>query len=198
MAAAASFSTLVGRIAHILGDGFRRRGPQLYRHEARGHWAIVEFQKSRQSTSEITIFTVNVGIASDLLLDFFSSIRRTERVPFASEWHWRQRLGALLPTAQDVWWSLTAGEQVEQLATELSGLLTDFALPPLNKYVDDRALIELWLTGQSPGLTDLQRLRNLAVLLHSTSDLKRYESALAELARSSPATATFVSKKLAN
>jgi len=161
--------------------GYRRKALtfHLSRH---GNWGVLNFQKSRKSTSEVIYFTLNLGVASAKLL-VFSGSRFAEAAPALEDCHWRERLGFLLPEHQDKWWTIDANSSVPQLADEFRRHLQGFAVPTIEKYIADEALRDLWLSGASPGLTEVQRLMNLSVLLGSTEQSELLSSVLGELER---------------
>ena len=66
-----------------------------------------------------------------------------------------------METRHDTWWQLTTSTDCAALARELSVLLLARAVPYLEQYMNTGALIALWESGQSPGLTDVQRSRFL-------------------------------------
>jgi len=78
--------------------------------------------------------------------------------------HLRLRLGWLLPDPGDKWWELTLETDVGLLAKELAELLVTKAIPYLEGFLSTDVLIELWESGRSPGLTDVQRARFLSGL----------------------------------
>lgn len=45
--------------------------------------------------------------------------------------------------------------------------MKDYGLPELNKLENDVAMRDLWLTQRSPGLTEMERLINLSILLRA-------------------------------
>jgi len=143
-------------------EGFSRRKHRFYR-RTEGHWGLIEFQKSVKTTAEAVTFTVNIGVVSKRLVRFFSP-QDVEAVPTIGNCHWRERLGFLLPERDDTWW-IADTTSSDQVVAEVLTQLVDIGIPELTKHMDDSVLKELWLSNQSPGLTNLQRLMNLSVLL---------------------------------
>jgi len=78
---------------------------------------------------------------------------------------WRERVGFLLPQRQDKWWIVRDIEPTGSLMDELKGCLVGVAIPAIEQHLSDEQLCDEWSSGRSPGLTDLQRLVNLSVLL---------------------------------
>jgi hypothetical protein len=132
-----------------------------------GNYGVISFQKSRTSNAALTLFTVNLGVVSTTLLDFFSDGPRGGRFRKLDDCQLRERLGFLLPDRQDTWWEVNPGAYDEGLAREISDSLREVAVPYLLTFGKDEALRDLWLSGVSPGLTEHGRLKNLLVLLHA-------------------------------
>jgi hypothetical protein len=163
MAATFSFNELLFLVARRLAEvGFRRSGNSFYLREG-SNWGFVNFQKSSKSTADLILFTVNVGTASGALLNF--SGLRTLGVPKPDQWHWRKRLGFFFPNPADTWWRIDATTSPSAVGEEILDALVKLALPALRTYISDARLVELWTSGDSPGLTEVDRLRYLSVLL---------------------------------
>ncbi|MCW5967908.1 MAG: DUF4304 domain-containing protein [Blastocatellales bacterium] len=128
------------------------------------NWGIINFQKSRRSSKDKIIFTINIGVASGLLLRFLSGKKDNEK-PKLSDCHWKCRIGILLPGKEDKWWIIDTNTAPESLDGEILGCLTDLAVPEIETYLSDDSLKDLWLSGCSPSLTEFQRLVYLSVLL---------------------------------
>lgn len=135
--------------------GYVRRGSSL-RKAANGNVAIVEFQKSSKSNAEAIVFTINLGIVCGRLLEGDESSLKGVGIVDA---HLRQRVGMLLPDRPDKWWTIDPKTNASSLIEEISGLIEREAAPYLDRHLDDDALVALWESGQSPGLTETQRLR---------------------------------------
>lgn len=138
--------------------GFVRRGP-VFRLVNRNKCGIIEFQRSDESSSEKVVFTINLGIVCGELLDSGPSSAAKSHIIDA---HLRQRLGMLLPDRSDKWWE--ASPDRASVAQEIVGLLSTVAVPYVESHMATEALIALWESGQSPGLTAVQRTRYLSKL----------------------------------
>ena len=149
---------LAGVAEKLCNYGFVRRGP-VFRLVSQGNCAIIELQRSDKSTNERVIFTINLGIACGKLLESGPAGAAKARIIDA---HLRQRIGMLLPTRPDKWWDAVADP--EPVIKEIVELLTTIGIPHLEGFLTTEALISLWESGQSPGLTAVQRDRNLAKL----------------------------------
>lgn len=159
--------------------GFRKVGLYYFRQRS-GNWELVQFQKSWSNTVDETRFTVNCGIVSTRLARFLLGADLKMPTP-EYNWHYSQRLGFLMAGGQDKWWTIDASVPKESLGSEVSELIIDLAIPTLDAHASDEELRDLWLSGESPGLTDVQRLMYLAVLLRDLSPREQYSSILSEL-----------------
>lgn len=163
---ASAFDTLIQCVADRIRDSGYKRNRQDLRRLVGGNASIMSFQRSDQSTAQAIVLTVNLGIVVGRLLD-----PQRDGIDGAKVYdaHFRCRLGSLLPIPTDQWWTLTAATDVEALSTTLVDLLLTLAIPTLHQYESDEALINLWKSGRSPGLTEAQRKRYLVELSRAAS-----------------------------
>lgn len=126
-----------------------------------GNVAVIEFQKSSKSSADAILFTINVGIICGRLLEAERSLPKKVGIVDA---HIRQRIGMLLSDRSDKWWAIEPRSDARSLAEEISRLIERDVVPYLDRYLDDKALVALWESGQSPGLTEIQRLKYLTRL----------------------------------
>jgi hypothetical protein len=196
VAAAERYKELLTHVARVLkARGFSKRGPTFYSKQE-GNWKIISFQKSRKSTANDIVFTVNVAVASTRLIDFFMGSSDPDQPPQVTQCHWRQRLGAEPAESGDKWWTVRSRDSAEKIGEEIGRQILDVAVPQLENLVRDEALRDLWLTRRSPSLTELQRLRNLAVLLGALGPRESLPHVMEELHQVSSTAARFIEKKL--
>lgn len=120
------------RSAGLRGSAGRYHLPSL------SCFALVGFQKSEWSTGSAVTFTVNLKVVSrevwKLARENQSWLPQTPasstRYPVAE---WSPRIGSLMPGGEDHWWWLRPGQQLEPLAAEVTGALTDYGLPALQR-----------------------------------------------------------------
>jgi hypothetical protein len=173
------YKELITAISPLLKEkGFSRTGTRFYLRQG-NNWGLLDFQKSRKSTADETIFTVNVGVCSGKLLTFFSP--DSPQKPSIEVCHWRERLGFLLPDRQDRWWVIRVTEPLSSLVDELKDYLAGAAVPAIERHLSDEQLCNEWLAGKSSGLTDIQRLINLSVLLKAAGAEDALRETLIEL-----------------
>lgn len=164
MKASELYKELIKEISSLLkAKGFSRKGNCFYLRQG-NNWGLLDFQKSRKSTADEVSFTINLGVCSGRLLEFFSP-DLLEQKPSIEACHWRERVGFLFPEHQDKWWLVRGIEPLDSLENELKGCLVEVAIPELEQHLSDEQLSSEWSSGKSPGLTDIQRLVNLSVLL---------------------------------
>ncbi len=122
---------------------------------------LLEVQRSIKGTKDAIIFTINLGVVCGDLLD--QSIIQLENVQITDA-HLRTRIGFLLPERRDKWWEITSTTDSHLLSREISDLVANIAVPYVKILLEPDAVRSLWESGQSPGLTEFQRVRFLRKL----------------------------------
>ncbi|WP_189267253.1 DUF4304 domain-containing protein [Streptomyces fuscichromogenes] len=101
-------------------------------------WALLGFQKSAYNTAGHVEFTVNVTAAGKT-----SWAQARERLPHlparpnpnvvygSAAWH--SRIGSLLPTAQDTWWTIAPTTDPSRTARSVMATITSYALPVIRE-----------------------------------------------------------------
>jgi hypothetical protein len=117
---------------------------------------IIGFQSSTGSTQELLKVTCNLGILVEQLTN--------PRGSGILDAHWRERIGFFLPEQQDYWWLCSSAEDARRAGQEIATLLEERALPVMESLASPIAIAALWASGQSPGLTERQRVENLTRL----------------------------------
>ena len=158
----AAYRPVIRAVASRLSAyGFVQRGSVL-RKQAGMNVALIEFQLSDKTTKDRVVFTINLGVFCGALAGGLSGN------PTVMDAHLRKRLGFLLPQGEDKWWELTTQTNLAELGDEISAGLAERARPFLDEYLDNKALLALWESGQSPGLTAGKRAEFLAHLKAAT------------------------------
>lgn len=157
-----AFSAVVSAVGEALErEGFQRQG-FVFRLIKENNCGVVEFQQSVKSSEDVVLFTVNLGIVyGDLLSAGSFQIQKARAI----DAHLRVRVGMLLPDRPDKWWEINVSTDCDSLIRELSALLLAEGSPYVKRYLDPEAVITLWESGQSPGLTAVQRNRFLTRLI---------------------------------
>ena len=160
--------------------GYKKLRKDAWRKQAGENYTVINFQRSKHSTSEEVKFTINLGVKSKLLHDFNDeALEGVMQYPPRGDYdcEWRLRVGSLLPERRDKWWPMKANKDICSLASEVDRVLGERALPGLESRATDGALIEL---GQTPVPTALSLL-DLAVLLRTYGPVERFEALLRRL-----------------
>ena len=179
MMPADAFKVLLSRVnSSLRGLGYKRSGLRFCL-QKQGNWGVLGFQKSARTDQRRLIFTINVGVCSTRLLRFYS-LEKVGNCPTIQDCHLDIRLGHLLPDRDDKWWTIVDEKGLDQLSDEIVSDVTNVAHQMICHHVRDEDLMALWLSGRSPGLTDLQRLKNLSVLLKAEQD-PRFDLIMGEM-----------------
>lgn len=133
--------------------GFRKNGLRFSadRDDAK---LLVEFQSSQMTDKNRLLITVNLTIR----------LGQLDRDPsiFPGDGHWRKRIGSFMEKPSDYWWACRSDEDAIEVGKRIAMLLETAALPEMERLASAEALAALWASGQSPGLTQIQRDRYLA------------------------------------
>lgn len=125
----------------------------------RGLIELISPQKSNRSTREAVLATINFGVFSPRVAAGMAE--SAERSPAIERAHWRRR--AQFPEGE--WLTIRSIDDPGRVAAALGDVVLGTVLPELEKRSSDELLRDEWLTGSAPGLTALQRLLFLVVLL---------------------------------
>lgn len=161
----AQYKQVMDAAATVLKSaGFKRSG-QTFRLFSDECCAIVNFQRSRGNSDEMVRFTVNLSVISARLFEI-QKFRETDEFASAdySLGHVQDRIGSLMDDRQDKWWQLTQFTLADPIIAELVPVLRDRAIPYLQRFLTDQALIDFYEAGNYGGLTAHTRDRNLAQL----------------------------------
>jgi hypothetical protein len=135
--------------------GFRKRGSVFHRTRADvAH--LVSLQSSVSSTADACRVTVNLAVWLPRLYPTRS----------ADVWSapWNQRLGFLMPEADDRWWQVDSDASADAASVQIRDGLSRLALPVFDSLSSEQALLDLWRSGKSPGIAAAHRADLLHVL----------------------------------
>ena len=144
------------------------------------------FQKSRTSNVSKIIFTINMGIYSQVLASFFT-FNQIKLPPSIEDCHWIRRIEDELPPYHEKWWTIDDHRSITELTQDVEDYLKK-SITEVDEHISDQKLQLLWLSGQSPGITNLHRLMNLSVLLKYSGDIVQLKSVIHELKKISEGT----------
>jgi hypothetical protein len=161
------------------GHGFARAKRSFWT-QSENNVGIIDVRKSSKSTTDRATFTMNVGMWSARIGRFVTG-RLKSHPPGIDDCHWRERIGFLLPAREDRWWTIGESDDPATVAGQLSPIFNDVAVPAVIAHLQDEALRDEWLAGNSAGLTDVQRLMYLTILLQEIGPRDALRGVIAEL-----------------
>jgi hypothetical protein len=137
----------------LRGEGLRGSGSS-WAQPSDTHWVMVGFQTDRWPAETAASFTSNLVVLSKAAwaAENVPAGRRPER-PHPNESHyrgwgdgihptigWAERIGFLMPVAQDHWWTVAPDTDLDGLATEVLVALRDHGLPAIRRVLaEERA-----------------------------------------------------------
>ena len=133
---------------------------RLFAHESADVVHLVQLQGSGTNTGLSSKYTVNLGI-------WVPALALGER-PSVVTAHWRQRLGFLCPERKDMWWQTSPEHSAATVAKEVADRVQRYAIPVFASLANARALLAVWQSGTSPGLTKVQAGRFAQLLAAHT------------------------------
>lgn len=135
----------------VCHHGYVKSG-NYFRKQSGDFLSLIELQKSRDGVPGEVRFTVNLGIVWKRLLGAIDSFEKAKTV----DAHLMERIGFLLDDKRDKWWVIASSSDFVLVRNELISILRDRAIPYLEKFSNAPALVGLWNSGISPGLTKVQ------------------------------------------
>jgi hypothetical protein len=168
-------SALVSVRAFMKGKGFRAKGMLFYRRVDDGNWQLLSLQRSQSSTTATTSVAINYGVYSARV----GRKLQEDEAAALDIWkaHWRRRVRA---EDREKWFEIVASDAAEAVAATLIATLEE-TLSELGRYERDEALRDEWLSGSSPGLTAMQRLLYLSILVSEIGPAERLPQVVADL-----------------
>ena len=139
--------------------GFRKK-QALFSAERGDIVLFVQLQSSRQSTKDLLIATVNLGIFSQTIAERVGNTHD----PNIHQSHWRKRIGMFFPAGSDKYWEIHSESEANSCATEITSILTQNVLPEMESFASTENLKLLWGEGKSPGIGENQRRQYLQIL----------------------------------
>lgn len=148
--------------------GLNKKGNSFYL-ELGENYGIVNFQKSRDSTKDLTKFTINFGIYSDVLgqlqYDYNTSAK-----PVVEQCHWAARVGTFMSGSPDYWWNVNALDNLSSISSTVMEAVKSIVVPEINKRLSDEDLISSWMNDSYAGTTEIGRFKYLTTLLKEKGD----------------------------
>jgi hypothetical protein len=162
----------------LKSNGYKKKGSAFYRTHSDGNVSVFDFQKSRKSEKDQTVFTINIAISSRRIATFHGN--QTDN-PVLDDCHWKTRIGHLLPEKQDLWWTIVPTTVLNDFCSTILGILDRHAFKAISEHDTDQRLRDYWLSGNSAGLTNIQRLINLSILLKAIGPQEKLSAIIEEM-----------------
>jgi hypothetical protein len=144
---------------YLKAAGFRKKGA-VFAAEQNDTVLFIQLQNSLKSTRDFLVVTVNLGIFSRVVAE---KMRNTHE-PNILEAHWRERIGHFTSNGSDKWWDIQNEKEARSCGAEITNILVNRVFPRMRSLASAANLKSLWLTGESPGLTDYERKRFVEAL----------------------------------
>lgn len=141
-------------------QGFTSKGNNFYKRHSQGNIGIINFQRNKD---RIPKFTINIGIYSLVLAEFFLTKfnqRKVTKYPLLGDYHWDTRVGSLVPREHSVrqkdefwlqvgdkWWWYDENTDINQLFQEINKLILDYGIPEIDNHLTDQQLMNMWLAS---------------------------------------------------
>lgn len=148
--------------------GLSKKGNSFYL-ESGKNYGVVNFQKSRESTTEIVKFTINFGVYSDVLGQLEYDYNNSGKPEF-EQCHWQARIGSFMPNSPDFWWSVDSSAVLHDVVYNVMQMIESIIVPEINKRLSDEGLITCWINDNYVGTTEIGRFKNLTILLKAKGD----------------------------
>ena len=156
--------------------GFSAKGTTFHRKTDDGNTVVLSVQKSVKSSPAEAEVTLNFGVYSarlgSKLQDESSSALDVTKA------HWRKRLRE---GGREKWLHVKATDPADIAGRRVILDAVEGVLPELLEHASDEALRNEWLSGSSPGLTDMQRLLFAAILVNEIGPDERLNAVVGEL-----------------
>lgn len=140
-------------------------------------WQILNFQRSQFSDASDAPFTINLGVALDVLHDEPSW--RSRGWPLEYECDFRQRIGQL-HKGEDHWWKVRPLRPTRGIVNDVLAAL-ETALPWLDAHAEPRSCLTDAL--RDPSRVSALNLASVVALARKIGDEAQVEAAEAELRR---------------
>lgn len=160
---------------HLKALGFKGRGSCFHRAAQGGNIEILSIQKSVKSSAEESLATINYGVHSAIVGRELSDDAGS--LPDIDQAHWRRRLSE---GNREKWLAIKAADSIDGYLQDFLGHL-DAVLTDLSAHATDASLRDVWMTGQSPGIGEMQRLLFLAVLVNKIGPAEHLEGVISAL-----------------
>ncbi len=173
MTAQECFSELLNTLRPFLKSaGFTRRGATFSMCRDRNRGAI-HFQKSSYSTRDEVRFTLNLEVFSDRVWRYDWG-EQIAIAPVDRPAVWCERVGSILPEADDVWWKLFPTQSLAPLVEEMTQRVLPACMEALRSRITDEEIRDLWLERFGRGTLSFDETEWLLALLKALGPPETY------------------------
>ena len=119
----------------LLKDEGYRKASRTFRYFGNNFVKVVNVQASSWNSSEDGKFTINLGVYFPKLAEVHDYLDVSDK-PTESECLVSTRIGLLMPTKEDFWWSVDKESSISKLSQELSDSWLRYGKPWIDKHSD--------------------------------------------------------------
>lgn len=164
------FKELITALSPMLKKmGLNKKGNSFYL-EVDKNYGVINFQKSRDSTKEVVLFTINFGVYSNTLGQLQPCYNKSK--PEVEQCHWQSRIGYFMPGSPDYWWRINISNDLDDIIANVVEVVQRIIMPEINKRLSDDGLIYCWMNESYAGTTEICRFKYLTTLLKEKGDFK--------------------------
>jgi hypothetical protein len=141
MSAQCVLTAAVSKVSRALvARGFKRKRRTFVRRGVDDVMSLIQIQASRRSTAAELVFVVNFGVVVPVLY-----VGEDLHNPAFGGWHWGRRIAD--ERGVEIWWSVRADADADDLAARLTSRIEREVLPALDALQREEDLIELRRRG---------------------------------------------------
>lgn len=157
--------------------GFKRQGNHLHRSVSDVVHAI-HFQASQWGSIDAGSFTVNLVVTSPFVYTIWSG-RPLPSNPASALFPVNTRIGSMMPSRKDVWWSVTDSTDLNHLSREVTAAVLEFGVQFFEEFPNKEAMLTRLRRGKGlPGLTKPQARLVHAILAVEMGAIKEAQELL--------------------
>lgn len=126
---------IFGKIADFLKENdYKKRGNHFFKRNGEIGYCV-NIQNDKWNNADEIRFTLNLGIYTERFWhEHYKHTGVAPSFPKEYECFVRKRIGRIMPTNEDRWYSITSDTDVMKLWTDIKHALTDYVMPFFAKY----------------------------------------------------------------
>ncbi len=163
------FKNIIKELSPLLKRiDFVKKGNNFYKVSDK-NYGVINFQKSKNSTKEVLIFTINFGVYSNVLGQLLYGHNDLTQ-PEVAQCQWWARVGYFMPGSPDYWWNVNISDNLNNVISNVMEAVQSIIVPELDKRLSDEGLINCWINESYAGATEIGRFEYLTTLLKAKGD----------------------------